>query len=1043
MTLLYLVIILVLAIVLARQASVSRNTTDYRSMSYRQGYWDGVRAAEQERGAAEPVTSPPSDPSDAWGSVDDTGFTPEGAGRIEDGFREMLPYTVPQASSVQQNVGQPLAPIVDSEEAAQARRNRNYRHTINIALYVASLLLVSGIILFAQTIGLSNEAKFAIVWLLIFVFYVAGFVINRRVPILKPAAVAFIGTALAAVPVAGITMYYLVTRDAATCWLVTSLIGSVMYVYATVSTKSQLLAYVSVISLFIFSCTLPAVANAQIMWYYIVIIAFGSLLTLLAHYKFMWIPGVFADPITRTSPIAVPVALAGAVVSFWGMAPMDYAAVFGASALYYATQAFIAGLPMRRVVYWVAARCLLMATVVALVAAMSESSVVLMSYALAFAGLINAALSMAIVRPRERRAVSQHEIMLWVGLGAAFIATTLVSDVSQPTNALVMTIQYVAIAVVALYGTLRLRRIEVAVPFLISLTVLPVLVGQFVAVPPVAVEELFVVYLVFITAGFGIRALRQNVRGAEAAIIYTFIGVWLLMTGGMALSLNALFAALWWVMLALKCYFVAANERVVWSIILGNASMLAATASIGSYLGWETVTTVLVLTAVNTFMTIGGSEWARRGKEMGLRVSRMVQVGGVVIGGFLGLLGVTMIGDEKLKAAAWMALVGVAYYVAWRRRSVGMLVAGNAAMVAEYWLIAVMAGLTFVESTALVAWLSLLGFAGLSEVFRSLGLYRRTINSLWQSGVMAAACFGVFGLLLGGGVDADAAPKVAVWLAATLALYYAVYRSGAKRLLYGANGALVVLVGIVGDWADLTFAQTVVCMAWLGLLGFYGAGRLHRSLSKDEAIWNVMFLSAAIATTFMGVIGLFAGSQTDTAAAGVALLGIGAALCRDDSEKGWLRLTDIGVVVGMLGFQRMLGVYFPNIHGLVYTHLWAMAALALAYLYRTWIESRQKAHARLVVGLLLLSVPTFMSALAGGGGSQLVFLVEHVVLVIIGLMYAYRLATWWGAVGVTLAVLYMLKGYTSLLTIAIGLIVIGAVAYVIMKPGDKRLPPDA
>ena len=68
-------------------------------------------------------------------------------------------------------------------------------------------------------------------------------------------------------------------------------------------------------------------------------------------------------------------------------------------------------------------------------------------------------------------------------------------------------------------------------------------------------------------------------------------------------------------------------------------------------------------------------------------------------------------------------------------------------------------------------------------------------------------------------------------------------------------------------------------------------------------------------------------------------------------------------------------------------------------------------------------------------------MVAVITIVIAGLVYAYRVATWWGAAGVTLAVLYMLKGYTSLLTIAIGLIVIGAVVYVIIKSDKKHTPP--
>lgn len=65
-------------------------------------------------------------------------------------------------------------------------------------------------------------------------YFGISLVLERAVPLIKPAAIAFVGTALASVPIAGISMYILVTHNAALCWLVTSLIDVVMYAYATI-----------------------------------------------------------------------------------------------------------------------------------------------------------------------------------------------------------------------------------------------------------------------------------------------------------------------------------------------------------------------------------------------------------------------------------------------------------------------------------------------------------------------------------------------------------------------------------------------------------------------------------------------------------------------------------------------------------------------------------------------------------------------------------------------------------------------------------------
>ena len=137
---------------------------------------------------------------------------------------------------------------------------------------------------------------------------------------------------------------------------------------------------------------------------------------------------------------------------------------------------------------------------------------------------------------------------------------------------------------------------------------------------------------------------------------------------------------------------------------------------------------------------------------------------------------------------------------------------------------------------------------------------------------------------------------------------------------------------------------------------------------------------------------------------------------------------------------------FPGVHSLVISHLWAMAAAVVAALYwryRTSATSATTVH--IVIALLILSVPTFSTALFGdirGSDTQLVaqvlFLAEHAGLVVVGMALGKRLIALWGAVSVTFAILFLLSGYTYLLSIAIGLLIIGAVVYAIVRDNKKR-----
>ena len=121
------------------------------------------------------------------------------------------PQPVPQQSGLQQPVAQSQArflaqqpPVVrETPEAAAARKAKRDQQNINVTLYVASLLLVAAGALFVGT-SLPALFRFVGIWFITALFYVSGMVIHSRVPRLRPAAVAFVGTGLALIPVTGL-----------------------------------------------------------------------------------------------------------------------------------------------------------------------------------------------------------------------------------------------------------------------------------------------------------------------------------------------------------------------------------------------------------------------------------------------------------------------------------------------------------------------------------------------------------------------------------------------------------------------------------------------------------------------------------------------------------------------------------------------------------------------------------------------------------------------------------------------------------------------
>lgn len=213
----------------------------------------------------------------------------------------------PWALPVQRPAPPRVAPAVPRESAAEraARKEKRDRQNINITLYVASLLLVAAGALFIGT-GLPAILRFAGVVAITALFYAGGLILHARAPRLRPAAVAFAGTGLALIPVAGLAMYNFTLPDGPAAWLVTSFIGTVAYVAAAVRMDSRVLAYLSLTFVVSTAWSGISVVGGALLWYFAALIAIAVVLTLLALTRPRWMPSVFLKPLMDLHPFVVP-----------------------------------------------------------------------------------------------------------------------------------------------------------------------------------------------------------------------------------------------------------------------------------------------------------------------------------------------------------------------------------------------------------------------------------------------------------------------------------------------------------------------------------------------------------------------------------------------------------------------------------------------------------------------------------------------------------------------------------------------------------------
>ena len=162
-----LIFLLVIVIVIIKVAQRGNNRLPCQSEGYRRGYWDGVCDAQNGRakiegsdGQVKLITENQAAASQFAGFV---------VTRNESNEPDVVLPTNAVPIEEDTNTPDEKTQIVKwLSPASNKDREKNRQTTINVALYTASLLLTAGILLLAQTIELSAQLRFGLVWLFIF-----------------------------------------------------------------------------------------------------------------------------------------------------------------------------------------------------------------------------------------------------------------------------------------------------------------------------------------------------------------------------------------------------------------------------------------------------------------------------------------------------------------------------------------------------------------------------------------------------------------------------------------------------------------------------------------------------------------------------------------------------------------------------------------------------------------------------------------------------------------------------------------------------------
>ena len=1028
-----LIFLLVIVIVIIKVAQRGNNRLPRQSEDYRHGYWDGVCDAQNGRAKIE----------DSDGQVklitENQAAASQYTGLVLIGDEEEEPDAAPptDAAPIEENTNIPdeKTQIIQwLSPASNKDKEKNRQTTINVALYTASLLLTAGILLLAQTIELSAPLRFSLVWLFIFVYYVTGQVLYARLPILKPASTAFIGTALAAVPIGGWSMHLLLGIDPALCWLATSFIGTFLCVDATVRLNSQPLAYISLLSMFTLTTSLPAVMHAQLVWYYAAVLLFGCLMTLAAYFSNRF-PRQFTEPLTLVNPFIVPSTLLLAIGSSVHMGTLDVSMLLLISVIYYFTVALVEKSKDMCTYELTTARVLLMAMTASFALYLSNNDRLVMGVALGVAALGNVVWSVRSMYV-QKQSDKQHEIVLWVSFVASLAAFLVIAGVESPLRDMIIFILLSMISVATFVALSLLRRTRFGGMVVISgILLVPAGVRLFGLEPTTTLHTHYSIFMLMAFLPVICRLLvlkRPNITKSQAILVYGAAAAWWLITVFIALAFltahptgEGMLYLSDSVAVAAIVMGIAAWREKVYGLVIGiHASFLAIALLLASYFKMAGENIAILMAWLNGLSLLLLVEWLYN-----YRNEAAVKCRELLLYSAIGAAGLIIF--SSIHPAVWLPLAALLYYTFYRRREDSYLGGAYLATIALALLFLHWLSVPLSDNFTITAWVTLVGFG---VVYWSLAMNKRA-STISDMTLLAATVPAVILPMINLSTTYELPFKILGWLAAVAALYMAVYAKRDWRLMAAmAHPSLVLLCYLTAQWLGIKLEfMSIISLVLFAV--FYGAAAAARTRKLPTSWYYASFWSAIGWSMTLLLMAMPASVTTESVLLVTLMWAVnGSALIAEGVPKKNILYFDSGALLILCGILFAIHMLIAPVHGIVVPYLCSAAILSGAVMSWRWLGY---AHiytiAHLVLALAVFSLSTLVLALAGDNAMEILFLAEHSLMVIIGLVLGRRLITIWGAVGVTLALIYLLSGYAYALAILAGLSIITAVVVVVAK----------
>ena len=275
-------------------------------------------------------------------------------------------------------------------------------------------------------------------------------------------------------------------------------------------------------------------------------------------------------------------------------------------------------------------------------------------------------------------------------------------------------------------------------------------------------------------------------------------------------------------------------------------------------------------------------------------------------------------------------------------------------------------------------------------------------------------------------------PLAALWSVVAFAVgavifWVASYAERSPGIIIAGNISLTIALSIFWWWAGLSGEWMILGIAWILATVFYfghwalkGLNDAWRSQVLLWSIWSVLVVAT--------ILQFFATSKEIAVAATIIVFAITLAIEGRRLQRGGM--IEVAIYVATFGMQRIAGQLWPELNGVFYAHWWAIIVALAAF-------SRQAHRSlRLVVAMSFVTVFSGVYALTSGASYQILFLIEHLSLLVGGALLSKSWAIWWGIGASAVAILYFLRGYTFFMLGFLGLLMIAIVVWRLMRGGE-------